>query len=82
MVVSLVMNRNKERPEETVPLSKFLQKPERINVAMSRARRLLIVVGCSHSYTRIPCEASGAYAQIFDLARRHGAVIEATHVLD
>lgn len=85
MVVSLVMNRSEDEPRRDVPLSRFLQTPERINVAFSRARRLLIIVGCHTAYTtaqRGRCAASAIYGRIYDVARSHGSVRRVTDVVD
>jgi hypothetical protein len=42
VVVSLVRNNNKEAPRGLG----FLDRPERLNVLLSRAERLLVIVGC------------------------------------
>ena len=74
MVVSLVLNGHGVR------LNDFLRSPERVNVAMSRARRLLVIVGSSHNY----CELTGAdgpYARFYDAARIQGRIVPASLVL-
>lgn len=74
MIVSLVLNGHSKRP------GGFLRTPERVNVAMSRARRLLVIVGSSHNY----CELTGAdspYARFYDAARTQGRVVDASLVL-
>ena len=47
---------------------------------MSRARRLLIIVGSYHNYVEIAGE-DGHYARIGEIARREGRFINADHVL-
>jgi superfamily I DNA and/or RNA helicase len=63
ILVSLVLNAPNQR------LSTFLQTPERINVALSRARRLLVILGSTHNYTQVPSEARGAYENVLQIAR-------------
>lgn len=76
MIVSLVLNKKNVLP------SRFLQTPERINVAMSRARRLLIVVGSRHNYVSLEHDASLSYGKVLDIARKYGRYVEVSDVLD
>jgi methyl-accepting chemotaxis protein len=75
MVLNLVLNR------QGLPPSKWLRTPERINVAMSRARRLLVIVGSKHNYVEVD-GTSPAYTRFFNVARKYGHYVRANHILD
>jgi ribosomal protein S1 len=75
MFLNLVLNRRNHPP------SKWLRTPERINVAMSRARRLLVIVGSKHNYVEVE-GTSPAYHKFFDVARKYGHYVRANLVLD
>ena len=49
----------------------FAQSPNRLNVALSRARRLLIVVGNSKHFCQKPI-----YKNVFETIRRNGKIID------
>ena len=70
MFLNLVLNRKNHPP------SKWLRTPERINVAMSRARRLLVIVGSKHNYVDVD-NTSPAYSRFFDVARKYGHYVKA-----
>ncbi len=76
MFVSLVLNQPGIFPSE------FLRTPERVNVAMSRARKLLIVTGSSHNYVDIQSEASLMYGRVLGIAKSYGAYLKANELLD
>lgn len=61
-------------------LSSFLRTGERINVAMSRARRLLVIVGSSDTFVRLAGRGS-PYGHFYGIARTDGVVARATDVL-
>ncbi len=71
MFLNLVLNRKNHPP------SKWLRTPERINVAMSRARRLLVIVGSKHNYVDVD-NTSPAYSRFFDVARKYGHYVKAS----
>jgi superfamily I DNA and/or RNA helicase len=71
IILSLVVN------EPDAQLSGFLRTAERINVAMSRARRLLIIVGSTHNYTEVKSAASGMYGKVLAVARKRGHYVRA-----
>src|SRR5690606_36552962 len=48
----------------------FLQSPERINVALSRARRLLVIVGSAFSYTMTKFDAAPKYKNVWEHIKR------------
>ena len=74
VILSLVLNGPRAR------LSPFLKTPERINVAMSRARRLLVIVGSRHNYVRM-AGADSHYGVFFDQARKAKGVLQVGDVL-
>lgn len=45
----------------------FAKTSERVNVAFSRAKELLIIVGCRDLFTKIPI-----YQEVSNVVRRHG----------
>lgn len=59
----------------------FAIEPERINVAMSRARELLIVVGCAQLFTKASGEASVAYSNILTKIDNHGGYRDVSELL-
>lgn len=75
IVLSLVLNSRGTTP------SPFLRTPERINVAMSRARKLLIIVGSSANYIRM-LKQSSHYGVFRDLAVKCNGYRDAQDVLE
>jgi len=73
MIVSLVLSDPKQRA-----LTEFLRNPQRINVAFSRSRRLLIIVGSGSTFTLGQDKICRAYERVRDLSPR----LEASDVLD
>ena len=71
ILLSLVVN------EPNVKLSNFLCMAERINVAMSRARRLLVIVGSTHNYAEVKSDASEIYRNVLQTVRCRGRYIKA-----
>ncbi|RUS98449.1 hypothetical protein DSM106972_080780 [Dulcicalothrix desertica PCC 7102] len=76
MFVSLVLNKPGVLPSD------FLQTPERINVAMSRAKNLLIITGSSYNYTELESEASPIYKHILDTAKKYQGHLLANEFMD
>jgi len=74
MFLNLVLNRR------NLPPSKWLRTPERINVAMSRARHLLVIVGSKHNYVEVE-GTSPAYSRFFDVALKYGHRVRANHII-
>ncbi len=72
MIVSLVMNRDKDNPAARILPSKYLQTPERINVAFSRAQQLLVIVGCSEVYCNMSFPAAKNYGNVMSIAKQTG----------
>lgn len=55
----------------------FAKDPRRINVALSRARELLIIVGCSEMF----CKADEKYAAVFEEIRKIGGDTDALDIV-
>jgi RecA/RadA recombinase len=59
----------------------FAKKPERVNVAFSRAQELLVIVGCHDLFTQQPGKAGGMYSEVSKVVHRHGGFIDASILL-
>ena len=64
IIVSMVRNNDRNNIG-------FAKKPERVNVAFSRAQELLIIVGCHSLFTR-----STIYSQVSNHINLHGGLID------
>lgn len=69
IIVSMVRN-NKERKVG------FANKPERVNVAFSRARELLVIVGCHSLFTQHYGKVGSMYSEVSNVVRRQGGLVE------
>ncbi|MEA5554382.1 AAA domain-containing protein [Anabaena cylindrica UHCC 0172] len=58
----------------------FAKKPERVNVAFSRAQELLVIVGCHDLFTSKPGTVGGMYSEVANIVSRHGGFIDVSHV--
>lgn len=76
MIVSLVLNQDQNDPRREVVPSAFLQTPERINVAFSRAQNLLIIIGCSKVYCNGSFPAAKNYRKVLEIAKSTGGYME------
>ncbi len=74
ILLSLVLNRRDR------DLSSFLADPRRINVAMSRARRLLLIFGSKHNYVDIPGSSQEFYRNIYNIACQLGTAVPAANL--
>ncbi|WP_246605431.1 AAA domain-containing protein [Sphaerospermopsis torques-reginae] len=54
----------------------FAKKPERVNVAFSRAQELLVIVGCHDLFTSNSGKVGRMYSEVANLANRHGGFID------
>jgi len=54
----------------------FANKPERVNVAFSRAQELLIIVGCHDLFTAKPGTVGNMYSQVANTVNDHGGFID------
>jgi hypothetical protein len=71
VMLSLVRNNGFEGQDKAIG---FLAEPERANVMLSRARRLLVIAGNLEHFARFPETHWGA---VIDYARQSGAVVAA-----
>jgi ABC-type branched-subunit amino acid transport system ATPase component len=54
----------------------FANKPERVNVAFSRAQELLIIVGCHDLFTTKKGQVGEMYSQVAKVVSQHGGFID------
>jgi superfamily I DNA and/or RNA helicase len=59
----------------------FAKKPERVNVAFSRAQELLVIVGCYGLFTQHYGTVGNMYSEVSNVVRRQGGLIEVSDVL-
>ena len=74
IIVSMVRN----NPDGDIG---FAKKPERVNVAFSRAQELLIIVGCHSLFTKHKGKVGGMYSEVANIVRRNGGMIDVSSVL-
>jgi hypothetical protein len=58
----------------------FANKPERVNVAFSRAQELLIIIGCHELFTNKPGKVGSMYSEVSTIVRRHGGLIDVSRI--
>ncbi len=73
VIVSMVRN-NSQRDVG------FARKPERVNVAFSRAQELLVIVGCHSLFTQARGVGS-MYSNVSDVVRLHEGFLDVSHIL-
>jgi superfamily I DNA and/or RNA helicase len=54
----------------------FANKPERVNVAFSRAQELLVIVGCHDLFTSKPGLVGTMYSEVANTVNHHGGFID------
>ncbi len=59
----------------------FAKKPERVNVAFSRAQELLIIVGCHDLFTNQPGKIGNMYSQVSNIVDCHGGFLDVSRIL-
>jgi DNA polymerase III delta prime subunit len=59
----------------------FAKKPERVNVAFSRAQELLVIVGCHSLFTQHAGETGRRYSKVSDAVRRNQGLIDVSRIL-
>jgi uncharacterized protein (UPF0147 family) len=75
-VVIVSMVRNNSRGDVG-----FAKKPERVNVAFSRAQELLVIVGSHDLFTHQPGKVGNMYSQISNIVSDHGGFIDFSRIL-
>jgi superfamily I DNA and/or RNA helicase len=73
VIVSMVRN-NSQRDVG------FARKPERVNVAFSRAQELLVIVGCHSLFTQARGVGS-MYSNVSDVVRLHEGFVDVSRIL-
>ncbi|WP_066384343.1 AAA domain-containing protein [Anabaena sp. CA = ATCC 33047] len=58
----------------------FAKKPERVNVAFSRAQELLIIVGCHELFTGQRGKVGNMYSQVSQVIRHQGGLIDVSRI--
>jgi DNA polymerase III delta prime subunit len=74
IIVSMVRN----NPDGDIG---FAKKPERVNVAFSRAQELLIIVGCHSLFTKHKGKVGSMYSEVANIVRRNGGLIDVSSIL-
>ena len=74
VIVSMVRNNSKGDVG-------FAKKPERVNVAFSRAQELLAIVGCHDLFTQQAGRAGNMYLNVSNVVRRHEGFIDVSRLL-
>ena len=74
IIVSMVRN----NPDGDIG---FAKKPERVNVAFSRAQELLVVVGCHSLFTQHKGKVGRMYSEVANIVRRNGGLIDVSSIL-
>ncbi|MEH2373167.1 translation initiation factor IF-2 N-terminal domain-containing protein [Nostoc sp.] len=69
VIVSMVRNNSKADVG-------FAKKPERVNVAFSRAQELLIIVGCHNLFTHQSGKVGSMYSEVSNIVSLHGGFVD------
>jgi len=69
VIVSMVRNNNKGDVG-------FAKKPERVNVAFSRAQELLVIVGCHDLFTHQPGKIGNMYSEVSNIVSLHNGFVD------
>ncbi|MEH1891227.1 MAG: translation initiation factor IF-2 N-terminal domain-containing protein [Nostoc sp.] len=73
VIVSMVRNNNKGDVG-------FAKKPERVNVAFSRAQELLIIVGCHNLFTHQSGKVGNMYSEVSNIVNLHGGFVDVSRL--
>ncbi|MFS0513227.1 translation initiation factor IF-2 N-terminal domain-containing protein [Nostoc sp. UIC 10607] len=73
VIVSMVRNNSKGDVG-------FAKKPERVNVAFSRAQELLIIVGCHNLFTNQSGKVGTMYSEVSNIVSLHGGFIDVSRL--
>ncbi len=74
VIVSMVRNNNRRDVG-------FANKPERVNVAFSRAQELLIIVGSHDLFTHQPGKVGHMYSQVSNIVSHHEGFLDFSRIL-
>ncbi|MEH2152923.1 translation initiation factor IF-2 N-terminal domain-containing protein [Nostoc sp.] len=58
----------------------FAKKPERVNVAFSRAQELLIIVGCHNLFTHQSGKVGKMYSEVSNIVSLHGGFVDVSRL--
>jgi DNA polymerase III delta prime subunit len=73
VIVSMVRNNSKGDVG-------FAKKPERVNVAFSRAQELLVIVGCHHLFTQQSGRVGSMYSEVSNIVSLHGGFVDVSRL--
>ncbi|MHC5595477.1 MAG: AAA domain-containing protein, partial [Nostoc sp.] len=73
VIVSMVRNNSKGDVG-------FAKKPERVNVAFSRAQELLIIVGCHNLFTHQPGKVGSMYSEVSNIVSIHEGFVDVSRL--
>ncbi|MHC5610590.1 MAG: translation initiation factor IF-2 N-terminal domain-containing protein [Nostoc sp.] len=73
VIVSMVRNNSKGDVG-------FAKKPERVNVAFSRAQELLIIVGCHNLFTHQSGKVGSMYSEVSNIVSLHGGFVDVSRL--
>ncbi|MFW9259023.1 translation initiation factor IF-2 N-terminal domain-containing protein [Nostoc sp. CALU 546] len=73
VIVSMVRNNSKGDVG-------FAKKPERVNVAFSRAQELLIIVGCHNLFTHQSGKVGSMYSEVSNIVSLHGGLVDVSRL--
>ncbi|MCC5665924.1 translation initiation factor IF-2 N-terminal domain-containing protein [Nostoc sp. CHAB 5784] len=74
VIVSMVRNNSKGDVG-------FAKKPERVNVAFSRAQELLIIVGCHNLFTHQSGKVGSMYSEVSNIVSLHGGFVDVSLII-
>ncbi len=74
VIVSMVRNNSKGDVG-------FAKKPERVNVAFSRAQELLIIVGCHNLFTHQSGKVGSMYSEVSNIVSLHGGLVDVSQLI-
>lgn len=73
VIVSMVRNNSKGDVG-------FAKKPERVNVAFSRAQELLIIVGCHKLFTHQLGKVGSMYSEVSNVVSTHEGFVDVSRL--
>ncbi|MCL6751449.1 translation initiation factor IF-2 N-terminal domain-containing protein [Nostoc sp. CCCryo 231-06] len=74
VIVSMVRNNSKGDVG-------FAKKPERVNVAFSRAQELLIIVGCHNLFTHQSGKVGSMYSEVSNIVSLHQGFVDVSRII-